>query len=141
MLASAAASASGAVPPPTGGPAPQSGDGAPAPPPPSPRYLLIFPQGGVVDIVARVQAGFKFCVKTNRVLVVDTTRTQFGVPLEHYLRFLADCVHFQHRKDPTDQQELDAQFSSCLLAALSQIRTVCVMELLRGNGRTSSLLP
>ena len=54
-------------------------------------------------------------------LVVDPTRTQFGVPLEHYLRFPSDCVHFHHRKDPTDQQELDA----------------LVTELLSGNnGRT-----
>ena len=67
-----------------------------------------------------MRAGYKFCVKTNRVLVVDTTRTQWGMPLEHYLRFLADCVHFQHRKDPTDQEELDT----------------FVMELLSGNGRT-----
>ena len=56
-------------------------------------------------------------MKTNRVLAVDTTRTQFGVPLEHYLRFPSDCVHFHHRKDPTDQKELDA----------------LVMELLSGN--------
>jgi hypothetical protein len=81
----------------------------------------LFPQGGFVDILARIQAGYQFCMKTNRVLVVDTTRTQFGVPLERYLRFPSDCVHFHHRKDPTDQQELDA----------------LVTELLSGNnGRT-----
>ena len=63
--------------------------------------------GILVDILACIQAGYQFCMKTNRVLVVDTTRTQRGVPLEHYLRFPSDCVHFHHRKDPTGQQELD----------------------------------
>ena len=74
----------------------------------------MFLQGVFVDILAHIQAGYQFCMKTNRVLVVDTTSTQFGLLMEHYLCFPLDCVHFHHKKDPTDQQELDALVTELL---------------------------
>ena len=37
---------------------------------------------------------------------IDTTRNHFGVPLDNYLAFPADCAHIHRLCKPADQEEL-----------------------------------
>jgi len=48
------------------------------------RYLVLYPQGGWVDMMSRIQICHWYCVMTDRTLVVDTTKNWFGDDLTYY---------------------------------------------------------
>lgn len=51
------------------------------------KYLLCYPQGGFTDQLSVMMRCYKYCQRYNRTLLINTTKSSYGINLSDYLNF------------------------------------------------------
>lgn len=56
------------------------------------KYLYLIPCDGFNDILSRIKFWYAYCIKYERVLLVDTTRDCYKINLSDYIKFTDERI-------------------------------------------------
>jgi hypothetical protein len=57
------------------------------------RYLICFPHGGINDMLTRISQCYNYCLKYNRILVIDSSYDWFKEDIRDYINFNSPIIY------------------------------------------------
>jgi len=57
------------------------------------QYLICFPQAGINDMLSRITDCYNYCVKYNRILVIDSSHNWFEEDIRDYINFNSPIIY------------------------------------------------
>jgi hypothetical protein len=63
------------------------------------KYMICMPQGGIIDMCNSILRCHKYCIRHDRILIIDTTKGWFNDDINKYLNFNSPNIYVG---DPTD---------------------------------------
>ena len=60
------------------------------------RYLICFPRGGINDMLSRISDCYNYCLKYNRILVIDSSTDWFKEDIRDYILYDSPIIYKGH---------------------------------------------